>query len=145
VFEWFIHNEALVWWVLVLSFISLLLTSIAVPVILIRLPEDYFSFPSRHRVQWLSQNRLLRIPLIVIKNLLGAIFLLAGTLMLVLPGQGILTIIIGLILMEFPGKYRVERWVINRPSVLRVINWIRAKAGKQKLVMQLNDESDHGA
>jgi hypothetical protein len=63
--------------------------------------------------------------------------------MLVLPGQGLLTIIIGLVLMEFPGKYHAERWVINRPAVLAAINWIRLKAGKPKLATQLDVESDH--
>ncbi len=64
--------------------------------------------------------------------------------MLALPGQGVLTIIIGLVLMEFPGKYHAERLVINRPSVLAAINWIRVKAEKPKLVTQLDVESDHG-
>ena len=143
-FEWFLNNETLVWWLVALSSVSLLGTLITVPIILVRLPEDYFSYPDRHHVPWNSRNRFLRIPIFLAKNLLGAIFVLAGILMLALPGQGILTIIIGLLLMEFPGKYHAERWVINRPSVLSAINWIRAKAGKQKLITQLNDESDHG-
>ena len=140
-FEWFYNNETLVWWLLLLSLVSMLATLIAVPLILLRLPEDYFSYPDRHRVSWASRNRVLRIPFFLAKNILGVILVSAGILMLALPGQGILTIIVGLVLMEFPGKYRAERWVINRPSVLRAINWIRAKAGKPKLIVETRDAS----
>lgn len=137
--DWVYNNEALAWWLLVFSIFSFLATLIAVPIILIRLPEDYFSFPHRHRVPWRSRNRMLRMPLFIIKNLLGIILILLGILMLVLPGQGLLTITIGLVLLEFPGKYKVERWVVNRPAVLRAINWIRAKAGKTDMAAYSGD------
>ncbi len=133
--EWFIDNETLVGWLLFLSLLSLLATFLLVPVILVRLPEDYFSFPDRHRIPWNDRHRFLRIPIFLFKNLLGLIFIVAGILMLVLPGQGILTIIMGLIIMEFPGKYRAERWIVSQASVLRMINWIRRKSGKAALVL----------
>jgi hypothetical protein len=128
--ELFYSNEILVWWLLTISFFSLLGTLIVVPLILVRLPADYFLFPDRQSAPWISRNRYLRIPVFIAKNLLGAILVL-------------LTIIIGLVLMEFPGKYHAERWVINRPAVLAAINWIRLKAGKPKLATQLDVESDH--
>jgi hypothetical protein len=142
--EWFYNNEILVWWLLTLSFFSMLGTLVVVPLILVRLPADYFLYPDRKAVLWINRNCYFRIPIFLAKNLLGAILILAGVLMLALPGQGVLTIIIGLVLMEFPGKYHAERLVINRPSVLAAINWIRVKAEKPKLVTQLDVESDHG-
>jgi hypothetical protein len=144
-FEWFYNNEVLVWWLLAISFVSLLGTLIVVPLILVKLPADYFLFPNRQGVPWMSRNQYLRIPIFLARNLLGAILVLAGILMLVLPGQGVLTIIIGLVLMEFPGKYHAERWVMNRPSVLTGINWIRVKASEPKLLTELDDDSDHEA
>jgi hypothetical protein len=45
-----------------------------------------------------------------------------------MPGQGILTIIIGIILSDFPYKYKIERWIINHPKILKYINKIRVKA-----------------
>lgn len=134
-FDWIYNNEVLAWWLLVISIFSFLATLIAIPVILIRLPDDYFSSPDRHRIPWQSRNRFLRLPLLILKNLLGVIFILLGVLMLVLPGQGLLTIIIGLVLLEFPGKYRVERWAVNRPTVLGAINWVRNRAGKTDLIV----------
>ena len=142
-FEWFYNNETLLWWLLVVSFITFIATLIAVPVILARLPEDYFSLPDRHRIPWANRHPVLRIPLLLIKNLLGIMFVFAGILMLALPGQGILTIIIGLALMDFPGKYRAERWVVSRHSVLRGINWIRGKAGKSELILNFGGDLDN--
>ena len=139
-FEWFYNNETLLWWLLVASFITFITTLIAVPVILARLPEDYFSLPDRHRMPWSNRHPVLRIPLILVKNMMGIMFVLAGLLMLALPGQGILTIIIGLALMGFPGKYHAERWIVSRHSVLRLINWIRRKAAKPPLIVKFDGD-----
>ena len=143
--EWFYNNEVLVWWLLAISSVSLLGTLIVVPLILVRLPAGYLLRSDRQGAPWMSRNQYLRVPIFLARNLLGAILVLAGILMLVLPGQGVLTIIIGLVLMEFPGKYHAERWVMNRPSVLTAINWIRVKASKPKLLAELDDELDHEA
>ncbi len=67
------------------------------------------------------------------KNALGYLFVLMGIAMLVLPGQGILTIMIGVTLLDFPGKYRLERWLVSRRPVLRSINWLRRCAGREPL------------
>ncbi len=71
----------------------------------------------------------------VVKNLVGVVFLLAGFAMLFLPGQGILTMLIGLSLLDFPGKRRLEGKLIGQPSVLRAINSMREKFGKPPLIV----------
>ena len=129
--DWVYSNETLLWW---LFLFSMVVTLVTVPVVLIRLPEDYFLYPERHPIYPRHQNRLLRIILLMIKNVAGIIFLLIGIALLVLPGQGLLTILIGLALINFPGKYKLERWLISRPAVLKSINWIRVKAGKTRLL-----------
>lgn len=53
--------------------------------------------------------------------------------MLVLPGQGLFTILMGLILSNYPGKYNIERRFISIPSVLRTVNWLRKKSNKPPL------------
>jgi len=47
--------------------------------------------------------------------------------LLVLPGQGLLTILLGIIMIDFPGKYHLQRWCISRESVLHSMNWLRKK------------------
>jgi hypothetical protein len=54
--------------------------------------------------------------------------------MFVLPGQGILTMLIGISLTDFPGKFHVERWFIEKPAVFKALNWIRRRAKKPPLV-----------
>ena len=100
---------------------------VVIPWIVIRLPEDYFTHAYRQRVmqqpRWMS----------FIKNIVGSFLIVMGVAMPVLPGQGILTIFVGLMLTGFPGKYKLEQWLIHRHSVLHLLNWVRAKAGKKPL------------
>jgi hypothetical protein len=68
-----------------------------------------------------------------LKATLGVTFIIAGLAMLVLPGQGILTILVGMMLLNFPGKYQIERWLVTRRPVARSINWLRRRANKGPL------------
>ena len=56
--------------------------------------------------------------------------LLLGIAMLVLPGQGVLTILAALVLLDFPGKRRLERRLLLRPRLLGALNSLRARAGR---------------
>ena len=81
-------------------------TLIAIPFILVRLPEDYFDV--RVPRTWMKdQHPVLRIVGRALKNIVGIVFVLAGLSMLVLPGQGVLTILIGLSLARFSGQAAV--------------------------------------
>jgi hypothetical protein len=51
------------------------------------------------------------------------------------PGQGLLTILIGVMLLDFPGKRRLERWLLRRRGVLAAINKVRARYGRPPLVL----------
>jgi hypothetical protein len=72
------------------------------------------------------------------------VLILAGVAMLVLPGQGILMILIGLMLMDIPGKRALERRLVQQPSVWQVMNWIRAKAHQPALQMPASSPSSLG-
>ena len=102
---------------------------IAVPWVVVRLPQDYFA--REERVVWRTSadQSLLVLVVAALKNLLGLLLVILGLIMLVTPGQGILTLLIGLMLMNFPGKYHVERWLVTRPGVLRGLNWLRQRRG----------------
>lgn len=125
----------------VISLLTFVGTLILVPVLVVRLPADYFAHSGRHRRSWLPLSPLLRIVLFIGKNLLGVLLLIAGIFMLVLPGQGILTILIGLTLLDFPGKFSFERWLVTRKPVLDSVNWLRGRAGRQPLILS----QDRGA
>ncbi len=127
-FAWLETHEGLVGWMGALSVVTFVGSLLALPWLVIRIPPAYFTDHHRLSDPWRDTHPVLRIMLIVLKNLLGMLILLAGIAMLVLPGQGILTLLIGLMLIDFPGKFAFEKWIVLRPAVLRTLNWMRAKA-----------------
>ena len=107
---------------------------IAIPMILVRLPADYFD--TRTPRHWMKDHHpVLRLSGLIIKNIVGVIFLLAGFAMLFLPGQGVLTMLIGISLMDFPKKRELEAKMVGQPTVLGVINSMRQKFGKPPLTL----------
>lgn len=104
---------------------------IAIPLLIARLPADYFS--RRPVRDWPTRHPAVHLMLVLAKNLLGVVLLLAGLAMLVLPGQGLLTIFIAIMLLDFPRKRELEGWLIRRPPVFRAANWIRAKRRRPPL------------
>jgi len=120
-------------WLVLLVGLPFFGTLLLVPWLVIQLPADYFHASYRPTLLWGVAHPVLRILLHLGKNLLGFIVLLMGVVMLVLPGQGVLTIVSGLLLMNFPGKYRFERWLVRKGPVLHAVNWLREKAGRAAL------------
>lgn len=105
-----------------------------IPWLLVRLPADYFDvrvprpfMPGRHPA--------IRTAALIVKNLIGAVFLLAGIAMLVLPGQGVLTMLVGVSLMDFPKKRLLESKMIGQPLVFSGVNRLRARFGKPPFVI----------
>jgi hypothetical protein len=116
----------------VVSIVTLVGSALAVPIVVVRLPADYF-VASRRTHAPRNGNALLDGALLALRSLLGAILVLLGIVMLVLPGQGVLMIIAGLSLMRFPGKRKLLRRLLGAPGVRRVCNAIRKRAGKPPL------------
>jgi hypothetical protein len=118
----------------VLSIVGFLGSLVAIPLILVRLPPHYFD--ERHPRKWMENHHpVLRLIGHVVKNVVGFVLLAAGIAMLVLPGQGILTMLIGISLVDFPGKRQLERKLIGQPAVLNTINKVREKFGRPPLTV----------
>jgi hypothetical protein len=128
-------HEAAILWMAGASLVAFLATLIAVPLLIVRIPADYFAHRRRLRKQAPPRHVVVRWAFLLGKNLLGYVLIAAGIAMLVLPGQGVLTVLIGFILVDLPGKYRFERWLVARPPVLRSINRLRQRAGRAPLVL----------
>ncbi|WP_290653275.1 PGPGW domain-containing protein [Aquisalimonas sp.] len=133
--EWLLANQTLLWWLAASSFVMLLAGMVLVPLIVLRIPSTYFAHRRREEKVLVKRHPVIRAALLVIKNVLGTVLVAAGLLMLVLPGQGVLTILVGMSLLNFPGKYRLERWLVSRPAVFRSINWLRRRYGREPLVL----------
>ncbi len=131
--ESYVPANVLIWFA-VSSVFMFVGTLVAIPIILMRLPADYFDI--RKPRPWMENHHpVLRLLGHIVKNVVGAIFLFAGFLMLFLPGQGVLTMLIGLSLIEFPGKRQVEAKIVGQSTVLSTINAMRAKFDKPPLII----------
>lgn len=118
----------------VLSIVFFVGSLIAIPFILVRLPADFFDV--RVPRPWMENHHpVLRVLGHILKNVFGLIFVFVGFLMLFLPGQGVLTMLIGITLLEFPGKRNLEAKLIGQPTVLNAINSMRDKFGKPPLII----------
>ena len=117
-----------------LSLAMFIVSLLSLPLLLSLIPVDYFKDPEPYKDHHIFRHPVLRLVMIGIKNVAGWILILAGIAMLVLPGQGILTIVMGMLLISFPGKRKFERSLVSNPKVLRSINWFRKKRNKEGLL-----------
>lgn len=111
----------------VISAVVFVVSLVLMPWILGKIPIDYFTSSKQRKVEINNAWQLL---IVVIKTLLGFVLLIAGMIMLVTPGQGIVAILLGLFLMEFPGKRQLELKLIHNETTFKTLNWLRNKAGK---------------
>jgi len=135
IISWSSMNSDLLFLLGSLSIFILIISVFMMVLIISFLPEDYFKSENRNLISSVQNSRypLLKLLFLITKNFFGVLLLLSGILMLVLPGQGILTIITGLVFMDYPGKYKFERKLIRQKGVINSINWIRSRLSKPSL------------
>jgi hypothetical protein len=132
--HWIESHQGLLFSLAGLSVVVFFASLITLPILLSRLPEDYFTDPGRHQSRFKHLHPALYLGTRVVKNLIGWMLVLAGLAMLVLPGQGILTILMGLVLSDFPGKFTLERRLACNRRILDGINWLRQRSGHPPLL-----------
>ncbi|HXD33405.1 MAG TPA: hypothetical protein VN643_19945 [Pyrinomonadaceae bacterium] len=121
--------------------ISLFVVSFAasigiISLILVKLPPDYFQ-ESYTRSFMEDRRPALRWAGLIGKNVLGVILVLLGIVMSIpgIPGQGVLTILLGIMLLDLPGKRRLEQKILGQPKVLEKINRLRHKFSKPPIMI----------
>jgi hypothetical protein len=99
----------------------------AVAFIVTRLPPDYFV--GEEVVLWADRPAWQRTAGRVFKNLLGVVLIALGVVLSIpgVPGQGFITIFIGIILVDFPGKRRLEQRIVARPRIFAACNKLRVR------------------
>jgi hypothetical protein len=117
---------------------SILITVIA----LVYIPADYFVGPdppdwTRHR------HPILRWSFRIFRNFAGWLLVALGIVLSLpgVPGQGLLTILLGLMLVEFRGKRRLEQRLVRWPRVRKSVDAVRHRFGAAPLILE-NDEAD---
>jgi len=125
------------WWLVGLSVLAFVGTLVLIPVVVVRMPADYFIHPEPASDSWRGSHPVVRTALRVAKNVLGSLLVAVGIVLSIpfVPGQGFATILIGLSLLDFPGKRRLELKLARQKPVLRAINWVRSRAERPPLVL----------
>ncbi len=131
--QWFSAHETLLAWMGFSSVAMFFGTILILGSVIVLLPETYFVKNHRISPRKPIENPVLWVLYLVLKNIAGTILILAGFLMLFLPGQGVLSILIGLSLTSFPGKRRLIRYLVGRRTVLKSANWLRRKYNRPPL------------
>ena len=132
-----LNNWQSVLFAVLLFLVTFTISLAIVSFIMVKIPPDYFH-KDRPRVLWAKQHPIVRLLGILGKNVLGVVLVVLGVLMSVpgVPGQGILTILLGIMLLDFPGKRNLEHKLVSRPQVLKTINKLRHRFGKPSLVLE---------
>ena len=102
--------------------------------ILVKIPANHFS-KSRKTKFWSGPHPLLHAAAVVGKNIGGLLLVALGIVLSLpgVPGQGLLTVLLGIMLLDFPGKHRLEQKLLSRPSIVNAINRLRARFDKKPL------------
>lgn len=139
IWQWLIRFwESLTWgkiaWGLMITVVSVIISYGAIVIGMIKIPADYFS-SSYVKDLGADTHFSLRWSAFIIKNVIGFLLIIAGIIMIFTPGPGVPTILLGLIMMDIPGKRPLEARLINRPMVLSAVNDLRARYNKPPLIM----------
>lgn len=119
-----------------LMIISFAISLAAISLVMVKLPADYFHPAYTHNF-FADKHVVLRWTLLIVKNIVGVILILLGIVMMIpgMPGPGVLTVLIGLIMTDIPSKRRLEGLIIKRPVILAAANNLRVRYGKLPLIM----------
>lgn len=132
--DWLPDNQQLIW-LIGLSALAFLGGLVAVPLVLVRMPANYFTRERPPKGSFSGGHPVLRWTLRIVKNLLGVVLVLAGIVMILTPGQGLLALVLGVSLLDVPGKRKLQLHIIRRPKFLKAINKLRAKWNRPPLVV----------
>lgn len=119
-----------------LFLVTLLVSFAAIAIVMVKIPPTYFSL-DHHREFMAGHHWFVRYGALILKNALGLFLIVIGVLLSFpgVPGQGILTILLGLIMLDIPGKRPLETKIVRQPKVLAAVNKLRARYNKPPLVM----------
>jgi len=114
--------------------LSFAVSSLLVAFVLVSIPKDFFRTDHDHHF-FSDRHPVVRWIAIVLKNVLGVCLIALGIVLSIpgVPGQGLLTILIGLILTDIPGKRALERKLLRLPTLLATVNKLRGRYKKAPL------------
>jgi hypothetical protein len=132
-------------WGLGLFLLSFVISLVAIGVLVVFLPPKFF-LDGHDRQLWVDRHPAIRWTGIIAKNLLGVLLVLVGLGLSLpgIPGQGLLTVLVGIVLLDFPGKRRLERTIVGRRRVLAALNRLRARFHRPPLELDESPAAEPG-
>lgn len=130
-----LDNPSLIRGLLLFTTIFFIIGISIIPYLVGKIPYNYFLKNKRNWRESYTRYGFLFLLTTLLKNCFGVMLLLAGILMLFLPGQGLLTLFLGILLIDFPGKYKTERWLISQPAIANSLNWLRKRRNIRAIVI----------
>lgn len=121
--------QPLLGWLAVLSLFTFVLSLVLIPWVVGMLPQDCFLKLDKNDPPT-NLPSIGSVIVTILSNSLGILLLLAGIFMLFLPGQGLLTILLGTLLISFPGKKRLVKTLVHQPKIQHSMDWLRKKRSK---------------
>jgi hypothetical protein len=127
VLDWLRDNADRIGLMALISVGAMIVLGVAGAIVIVHLPASFVKNAGAGRPAGGSTFWL------IVRNALGWLLIAAGLAMLALPGPGLLVLLIGIILADFPGKKRLVAWILSRRGVLEGANRLRARFGKPPL------------
>lgn len=125
--DWISDNYRLIQWIGIASVLLFFLSLFILRCVIVQLPDDYFLNDSS--VLNKRSGNLIDLVLRVAKNLFGFLLIICGIILLFIPGQGLVTIVLGAWIMDLPWIIKIKRKFVYSRLVKRTLNWIRSKNG----------------
>jgi hypothetical protein len=140
-------------WGAVLAVLTFVVSNVVIIALLLMIPED--SLLDRPNISQRSRHPLVHWSILIAKNALGGILIVLGVIMALpgVPGPGLVSILLGVLLVSVPGKHRLARALLRHPAVLGTINRWRTRFGRPALILEpaqtreppARPASEHGA
>ena len=131
--QWIREHDGLLWSLGGTSLAILIAGVVVIPALVVRIPPDYFMHEKRELPAWVNRRPFIKFLVVAGKNILGGVLILASIAGFLLPGLGVVTLVIGLFLVDFPGKYRFMKWLIGRRFIHGPVNRLRKRRGGEPI------------
>ena len=118
-------NLELLKFISILSALLFILSIVFIPYLILRLPSSYFV---RELFERPSQNLILNL----LRYIVGFVLIIFGLIMLVTPGQGLISILLGITLIPSVRRNKFIIYLISLKGVQSSLNFIRVKFKKEK-------------
>ncbi len=138
--DYIIFNWNIIFWGMAALLLSFALGTMVLIAVVATLPPTFLQTPDSS-LGGTPANPVLSWVRRIGKNFIGLLVMAFGLVLALpgVPGPGLPIVLVGLMLVDFPGKQRLLKKLLSVPGVLGGINALRVRLGKPPLISQDNN------